>query len=312
MQSIEERGEGVPASGDGQGAEDQPPPIRIEIAHPAHPSGTGPRFLVDQGHHNVHGLDDRFEPFGRVLRLDGYRVSAITEPFSDESLADATVLVIANALHESNVDHWEQPVRPAFTDLEIAAVVRWVEAGGRLWLIADHMPFPGAAATLAAELGFTFHDGFAFRSAGRGFAGGPITHTRSSGLVLPHATTDGRSEAERVEQVRSFVGQAFEAPEDAVVLLRMPEDGLLVMPEVAWEFDLETPRREAGGWPLAAVVERGRGRVAVFGEAAMLSARYKPTDGGWTAVGFHEAEARDNLQLVRNVARWLSEPETDP
>jgi hypothetical protein len=188
-------------------------------------------------------------------------------------------------------------------------VVRWVEAGGGLWLIADHMPFPGAAAALASALGFTFHDGFAFRAVEGGFAGGPITHTRSNGLVLPHAITDGWSPAERVDQVRSFVGQAFEVPDNAAVLLRMPADGLLVMPEVAWDFDTETPRREAGGWPIAAVLERGRGRVAVFGEAAMLSARSDPTDeGGWTAVGFHETEARDNLQLVRNVARWLSDP----
>ncbi|NIQ57151.1 MAG: hypothetical protein GWN71_28375, partial [Gammaproteobacteria bacterium] len=73
-----------------------------------------------------------------------------------------SLLVISNALDSSNVNDWRRPIRPAFTEAEIEAVRAWVEDGGALLLIADHMPFPGAAAGLAAAFGVTFNDGFAF------------------------------------------------------------------------------------------------------------------------------------------------------
>ena len=43
---------------------------------------------------------------------------------------------------------------------EIKAVKKWVNDGGSLFLIADHMPCAGAAKDLAAEFGFEFTNGF--------------------------------------------------------------------------------------------------------------------------------------------------------
>ena len=97
-----------------------------------------------------------------MLEADGYRVDRHVAGISDESLSAADVLVISNALHETNVNNWELPTSSAFTAEEVQVIVSFVEAGGGLLLIADHMPFPGAAEDLAAEFDVTLRNGFAF------------------------------------------------------------------------------------------------------------------------------------------------------
>ena len=107
---------------------------------------------------------------------------------SKDSLAEAQVLVIANSLAEANVKKWKLPTPSAFGDDEVAAIVEWVEGGGSLLLIADHMPFPGATADLAEAFGIFFSNGFALPTdreagedrvlGGRRFHGGPSDRSR--------------------------------------------------------------------------------------------------------------------------------------
>ena len=58
------------------------------------------------------------------------------------------ILVVANAIGARNRDHWEPPIDPAFTADEIKALHDWVNDGGALLLIIDHVPFPQAANAL--------------------------------------------------------------------------------------------------------------------------------------------------------------------
>lgn len=69
------------------------------------------------------------------------------------------VLVIANALHAHNVSNWAKPIYQAFSSQEIKDIKSWVNNGGSLLLISDHMPFPGAIDSLAFSFGVL--DGFA-------------------------------------------------------------------------------------------------------------------------------------------------------
>lgn len=69
----------------------------------------------------------------------------------------------------------------------------WVESGGRLLLIADHMPLAGSAAKLAAAFGASFTDGFAYKAAPAGANDATTTAMRAplntlhwlSGLIEP-------------------------------------------------------------------------------------------------------------------------------
>ncbi len=132
------------------------------LQSPVYEKGIGPAIFIDEAHNNFHTLNGRYHSFAKLLQKDGYNLKAFTEEFTKTGLENAKILVIANALHESNTKDWILPNPSAFTKNEIAAVVDWVKAGGSLFLIADHMPFPGAAADLAAAFGFEFNNRIAF------------------------------------------------------------------------------------------------------------------------------------------------------
>jgi len=99
-----------------------------------------------------------------------------------------------------------------------------------------------------------------------------MTFRRSDGTLVDHPITRGRGEAEGVDSVTSFTGQAFWAPADVQPLLVVPAGFSVLLPEVAWEFSEKTPTLSAEGMLQGAVLQFGEGRVAAFGEALPCSA----------------------------------------
>jgi hypothetical protein len=271
------------------------------IARPAFAEGAGPLVLVDEAHTNFHTTDGRYYAFARLLRRDGYVVRGLGEPFTREALASARVLVIANALHSSNINNWALPTPSAFTPREIAAVEAWVRDGGSLLLIADHMPFPGAADSLAAAFGIGFGNGFAMDAA----QNSRFRFSRGNGLLADHAVTRGRGPEERVDSVDSFTGQAFRVTgADAQPLLTLAPGTVLLLPDTAWQFSAQTRRMPADGMLHGAVLRHGRGRVAVFGEAAMFSAQRAGAQR--QPMGMNDPGAPQNVQFLLNVMHWLT------
>jgi hypothetical protein len=270
-----------------------------EVPRPAFPAGEGPRVLVDEAHGNFHTVSGRFAPFARLLRADGFVVDGLSEDFTAETLADADLLVIANALHPDNEEEWSLPTPSAFSTGEMDAVEAWVEEGGALLLIADHMPFPGAAEELAARFDFEMNNGFAMDTA----SPGPFVFRRSDGSLAEHPITSGWSPDEAVDSVTTFTGQAFRAPGNARTLLTLRDGIVSFVPDVAWEFSAETPTVDVGGWSQGAVVDVGRGRVAIFGEAAMFTAQ---RTGDGAPMGMNAPMAGDNPRFVLNLVRWLA------
>jgi len=272
------------------------------IASPEYAEGEGPLVLVDAAHNNFHTADGRYGAFARLLRRDGYVVESNEQPFSGAVLARASVLVIANAIADENVQDWVLPTPSAFTDAEIEAVEEWVAGGGALLLIADHMPIAGNAEALAAAFGFRFYNGFAFGEDGSGQA----LFSRDLGTLRAHPITDGRRAGERVDSVATFTGQAFRVDQEveASPILVLPEGFTVFLPEVAWEFSDSTPRVSGAHLLQAAALEHGRGRVAAFGEAAMFSAQLAGPQR--EPIGMNHPMAAQNYQVVLNVLHWLT------
>ncbi|MDG2531713.1 DUF4350 domain-containing protein [Caulobacter endophyticus] len=271
------------------------PDADLSVARPAYPQGKGPRLAIDGGHNNFHTVDGRFAPFAAVARADGYRVSGLTAPLSAASLADIDLLVVANPLAAVNVGNWNLPTPGAYTPEEAAAVRAWVEAGGALLLIADHMPFPGGAEPLAKAFGFSFDNGFAQKT-----SEGPEFFQRQDGSLLDHPINRG------IDRVQSFTGSSFRAPPQAQPLLVLRGGWSVAMPQKAWEFDDKTPRHDGDGLLRGAALSVGRGRVVVMGEAAMFTAQV----GGpqKRKFGFNAPTAPQNKAFLLNVLRWLAPP----
>lgn len=272
------------------------------ISSPTFAPGAGPVVVIDAAHHNLHTADRGFLPFAEMLRRDGYRVGGNTQSFSAAGLDSVDLLVIANALHRRNLGgNWVLPTPSAFSAAEISAVRHWVDQGGALLLIADHMPFPGAAADLAAAFGVEMPNGFAMDSADA--TNGIFTFRRADGTLADHPVTRGRVAAERIDSIIGFTGNAFRWP-GAVPLLVLAPGTAVFLPDTAWRFGPATPRVTGAGMLQGAVSRVGRGRVAVFGEAAMFTAQLAGPNR--VPVGMNAARASQNPAFVRNLVRWLA------
>ncbi|HEY9518458.1 MAG TPA: hypothetical protein VIQ98_04335 [Gemmatimonadales bacterium] len=273
------------------------------IARPAFAAGSGPTVLLDEGHFNFHTVEGRYAPFVRLLRRDGLVVRALREPLASGSLAAARILVIANAISERmSQGPWALPNAPAFSGAEIAVLERWVSQGGSLLLIADHMPFPGAVEALAAAFGIQVTDGFATDSS---CAIDEMVFRRSDGSLADHPITNGRHRRERVDSVRSFTGQAFRLSRPGQPLLTLGAGAVVLLPSTAWRFSDSTPRIPAEGMLQGAVLSHGRGRVAMFGEAAMFSAQVSGPSR--RPMGMNAPHAGENPRFLLNLMHWLAE-----
>lgn len=276
---------------------------RVGVA--AYEPGKGPVVLIDEAHFNFHTAGGRYLTFARLLRQDGYVVRPGTEPFTAASLARGRVLVIANALPDAGP--WVLPTKPAFTTDEIRAVDAWVRDGGSLFLIADHMPIAGAAESLARAFGIEFMNGFAFPG---GNTNPPDLFRLTDGTLSRSPVTLGRSAAERVDSVATFTGQAFRATRPVVPVLTLDSAAVVLLPIRAWVFNDSTPRVGGAGLLQGALLRHGRGRVAVFGEAAMFSAQR--AGAAAAPMGMNHPRATRNAQLTLNILHWLTgllEPE---
>ncbi len=274
-----------------------------DAGEPTYETGLGPVVGIDEAHHNYHRVDGRYRSFAEVLRADGYSVGASTSVFSVDALNTLDVLVISNALAEEKEEEWSLPTPAAFTADEVEAAEAWIRRGGRLMLIADHMPMPGAAENLALAFGVVFHDGYAFNA--------DSTHTmvfsKESGQLADHVVTRDEGGGE-IPFVVTFTGQAFRILPEVIAhpLFLLADDSYVLLPTRAWDFDQDAPRIPGAGLLQGALVEHGEGRVAFFGEAAAFSAQIQEWETGPIPFGMNAPEARHNARFLLNVMRWLS------
>ncbi len=269
------------------------------IENPAYAFAKGPVVYIDEGHNNFHTRGDRYLPFAKLLERDGYITEGYTGKFDTRRLKNCRILVISNALNELNVANWYKPVYPAFTADETEVVRQWVESGGSLFLIADHMPMGGAAAGMAAAFGFGFTDGFA----GDTSQAGPALFCRADGTLRDNVLTGGNRADERVDSIYSFTGQAFTIPADAQPVLAFNEKYLLLLSDTAWVFNENTVYKPIDGWSQLAYREYGKGRVVMSGEAAMFTAQLAGPQK--YPAGMNSPFARNNYRLLLNIIHWL-------
>lgn len=256
-----------------------------------YPIDKGPVITIDEAHHNFHTAGERYLPFARLLKKDGYQVRAGKEQFSHESLKKTHVLVIANALHISNEGNWKIPTPSAFTEEEIKSLNTWVKDGGSLFLIADHMPFAGAAADLASAFGFRFYNGFAMDSMQSG----------TGDIFTVKDQTLHRIGIFNADSICTFTDQAFDIPATATPILTLSAKFKILLCAEAWNFATTTEKIDGNGKCQGAIIRYGKGRLAVFGEAGMFTAQIAKGE----KVGMNTFEGKKNYLLLLGLIRWL-------
>ncbi len=274
-----------------------------DIDNPAYSAGNGPVVSIDEAHNNFHTVTGRYRAFADILRKDGYVVKGLKSSFTHDILQKMDIVVIANALNKINVDNRILPTPSAFTESEIEITENWIINGGSLLLIADHMPWPGATEKLAQKFGFIMGNGFAFVGED---ATGLIKFRLDDGSLTNHPIVKGRIKSETVEFVTTFTGQAFRLAPDCAAepLMILGKGSILLLPVKAWDFSQKTPYIIAEGMLQGATIKYGKGRVAMFGEAAMFTAQ--ATGSEKLPMGMNHPEAKHNCQFMLNVLHWLS------
>jgi hypothetical protein len=272
------------------------PEFDTTVANPAYKK-EGPRVMFDEAHHNFHTTEGRYKPFVDLLMNDGYRVVRNRQPFTKASLSSYKILVISNALGAEEDDD-EGADSSAFTDEECQVVQDWVKNGGALLLIADHAPFGGAAATLAARFGVDMSKGYTFDQE-NSVAGTPshLIFSRENKLLASHPITEGRNADERINLLRSFTGQSLKGPEGSIGILNL-SDRATDSPNYEAQTSVS-----AAGRSQAVAFKFGKGRVVVQGEAAMLSAQVSGAEK--RRMGMN-VPGNDNRQYALNLMHWLS------
>lgn len=274
--------------------------FRPAVFEPAYPDGNGPTIYVDAAHNNIHTLKDRLIITGKLLSQDGYKVQQLEKKIvTGQELADCQIYLVVNPLHDRNLKVWENPTYPAFTEQEISHIGEWVQDGGSLMLVVDHMPVSGAAYTLAKVFGFELKNGHTHQ----------IPWERDNWFIRDgyslsdNIITNGFHSEERVDSVLAFGGSSFLYPEDAISILSLDSFYYQWEPDKVWEFLLED-RYSADGYSMGAFKKFGNGKVIVFSEAMMITAQL---GGGlsWIKLGMNSKDKPDNYQLLLNSIHWL-------
>lgn len=272
------------------------PHFNTRVEKPAYEKSF-PRVMFDEAHNNFHTVAGRYKPFADLLFNDGYQIVVNRKPFTKESLRTFKVLVIANASGAEEMDD-DGADKSAFTDEEIAVVREWIKGGGAMLLIADHAPFGAAAENMAKAFAVTMSKGFVFdpphslpRSASF------LVFSRENKLLMDHPITQGRNEAEKIDRVQTFTGQALNGGEGSTPFLKLADTAR------------DTPDRtgtqsvSVGGQSQGLAIKFGKGRIVMMGEAAMLSAQISGANN--EPMGMN-VEGSNNKQLALNIMHWLS------
>jgi len=159
---------------------------------------------------------------------------------------------------------------------------------------------------LANAFGFTFYNGFATDTTLGVYPGTKREldiFTKRSGALADHVITKGKTSREQVDHVATFTGQAFQIPSSATSLLTFDQRFKILLPDTAWKFNEHTRRIPISGVSQGAVLEYGKGRIAVFGEAAMFTAQTKGRDK--IPFGLNSPDANQNIQFLLNLIHWL-------
>jgi hypothetical protein len=259
-----------------------------------------PTICIDSAHNNLHTLSGGFLPFARLMKANGFTMRDMNSSVSNtQVLSGCDIYAIINPLHKSNLGNWKLPNPSAFTTKEVTEINNWTKDGGKLFLIADHMPFAGAAFELAQSFGFVFSNGFAqLEKEGNQ----PDYFSLQNQRLMDHPLLDGE-----IPSVTTFTGSAFTYPEEAELILKFNEGDVSLEPEIAWQFTDSTKTISLNGYAQGAVMNYGKGKVAIFGEAAMFTARIVSNQNRTFKVGFNSDLAPNNQLFVVRLLRYLAE-----
>ena len=176
---------------------------------------------------------------------------------------------------------------------------RWVSGGGSLLLIATTCRSPARRRPSPRIR----HSGDRRLRHRPHCATDEIVFRRSDGACRSPITTE---KPKRAGRLGAELYRAGLPSDPAGPSAHDPGAGAVVLlSATAWRFSDSTPRIPAEGMLQGAVLVHGRGRVAMFGEAAMFSAQVSGPSR--RPMGMNAPHAGENPRFLLNLMHWLAE-----
>lgn len=271
----------------------------------------GPAVAIDDAHWNGHTAARGYGPFVKLLASDGYRVIHGGNVASPEILGSARVVVIANALGFRGVVrqlgqlariNLDALASDAFSDAEAARIEAWVREGGSLLLVADESPAGRAVQSLAGLFGVKMYDGaVSDPEQSEPEAQSLIVFSRETRTLGSHPIIAGASQADEVDRVVTFTGQALDGPAHASKLLMFSGTAYQSVRASGSAED----RVSVAGLAQALALTHGHGRVVVLGDAALLTSQVMSGGRDAAKIGLTWPNT-DNERFARHIMQWLS------
>jgi hypothetical protein len=287
------------------------PPVPSKSGDHSIESSVNPVLAFDVGHNNS-WIQDELEVLAEYFTTEGFVVRQHLGAFTRESLNDVHIIHISNAIAPENVNNWSLPTPSAFTSKEIDVLYDWVNDGGSLLMVIEHMPFGGSFEDLARAFDVEVSNGFAVdEHLLSGYSedvianAGYLVSSRKEGTLVKHSILDGTEPFGQIEFLAADVGSAFRLTARAFSLITLGPTIISLEPEVSWEFDSLTDRRTVTGWSQAGVIEVGKGRVAILGDNFLFIVPAFLAPSHWES----EKDAKfgiHNAQFTKNLLDWLS------
>lgn len=278
----------------------------MSVSSPRFKTGASPRVSFDAGHGNFHDIRTTYAPFAMLLRNDGILLSTHEGPFTEDTMKDVALLIIANATPTGGAGG---KTSSAFTDGEIDLLKGWILKGGSLLLIADHDPFGSAASELAKAFGVGMSSVWTVDSLRFNKAIGETTwleFSEENGGLGRHSIVQSGVPGCAVRRVITFTGQSLSYDSSWTSILQLSanarnyyrrSDAKVAAPDTSTYFQVP-------GQSQLVVREFGEGRIVIAGEAAMFTAQevricFRSYRAGFNYAGY------DDKNLVLNIVRWL-------
>ncbi|GHE29053.1 DUF4350 domain-containing protein [Sphingobacterium griseoflavum] len=268
------------------------------LVSPMYKEAGGPLILFDEAHNNAATLKGTYSAFRRLLLEDGYHIASTTENLSPDLLAKGKIFVTVNAMYD--MEDWNLPARSAFSEQEIDALSSWVAAGGRLFLITDHMPCGASVNDLAGRFGINIVNGFALRKDGL-----PELFSKQRKTLTSNEITD--PPGKEIDSMMCWGGTGFIVPPNAQAISVLGEDYRIYLPTDVSQIKRPLPNTlpyiSGRGLVNGAYLKFGKGRIVIFGDGAPFSAQLQGIKS--EKRGMNHPAAAQNAQFLLNIIHWL-------
>ena len=273
------------------------------ITHPKYKKQSGPKILIDAGHHNFIVEMGLIKPFIDLSYNDGYQTNIDSGLFTADYLAKYQMLLITPAMPFKLGSKKEVTTEFTFTNQELDALKKWVNNGGSLIILSEHAPIDKSMTPLLNTFGIQSSIGAVYDSINCDTSVKvsyfqTILTFNSRNLLLnnSHPLVKGRNKQELVNNIETYTGCALSGS-NYTNIFKLGSTAAIK------KWNGISP--SGGGDSQCLAGSFGKGKIVALGDCNGFTAMYVNSGGRKLLAGMQVNEY-DWKQFVLNTLHWLS------